>query len=280
MEQTFAETARARAAYGNDKVACATNILPEVQDYYHEKYGVDPEGVITFDSTTRILDLGENVENSAAQYLAIGWVNISRLEFFSVAREVFPVVVERKNYFTGDFYLLARNKGPADTLVVDDTEYDLRLDSLDIYLNAVTSGYPMLWEQNRLLQPGWMGFTNFFRAPLGQVVREPDNYLFFTLQVENPQPDFESTLICEVIRGDSVIYWNGSHFYEFTRSDYGRYRIHLDLKLADLPFDYDQDEIRVYLANYDEAYYYMNYFRTRVTAGNPVLYGLFNKIEY
>lgn len=279
LEQTFANTAAARSVHGQENVACATNISPKVQEYYHGKYGVDPETVITFDSTTSFLEFRETLMRSPAQYLAIGWVNISRLEFFAVAREVFPVMLKKESYYTGDFYLLSRSGMQPDTARIDDTRYNLRLDSLDIYLNSVTSGYPLIFEHNRLLQPGWMSFTNLYGDRLGNCVEGPDRYLFLTMEIENPQPEFESKMICEIIRDQEVVYWTARPFYQFTLSDWGRYRIHLALKLADLDFDLSRDYIKVYLENTDEAYYYINYFNIKVSEGNPMLYSLFQKIR-
>ncbi len=279
LEQTLAETAAARQKYGEENVTLATNISDSIQHYYSDTYRIDPEATVSFDSTTSFIDFHQALENSGTEYLAIGWVNISDLEFYAVAREVYPVLVRKETYYTGDFYLLSRSRNPVDSLPCNDREYDVRLDSLDIYLNSVTRGYPMIFDHNRVIQPGWLSYCTFYSNDLDRVVDEPDNYLFFTIEVENPRGDYESMLIFEVSRGEEVIYWTGRYFYEFTRSDWGRYRIHLAIKLIDLDLNFHDEEFRVYLSNIDEEYYYLNYFRMEVTNGNPMLYSLFGKTK-
>jgi hypothetical protein len=186
-------------------------------------------------------------------------------------------VLDKKTYWTGDFYLLSRAREP-DSLIYDDLVLYQRIDSLKIYMNAVTRGYPMLFDHNRLKMPGWLAYTVFYSGPLDDIVKSRHNYLLLSLEVENPQPPFESELICEISRGGEVIYWSARAFHEFTLSDWGRYRIHLAVKLADLGFNYEDEEIRIYLSNLDEAYYYLNYFKMETLGGNPGLYSLFQKI--
>jgi hypothetical protein len=279
LEQTLAETARARQEYGEENVALATNISDSIQYYYSKQYRIDPKTTIFFDSTSSFIDYRNTLESAGTEYLAIGWVNISDLEFYSVAREVYPYLVSKETYYTGDFYLLSKSRNPGDSIHGNDREYHLRLDSLDIYLNAVTRGYPMIFDHNRVIQPGWLSYCTFYSNDLNKVVDDPDNYLLFTIEVENPRGDYESMLIFEVTRGDEVIYWTGRYFYEYTQSDWGRCRIHLAIKLSDLDFNFRDEEFRVYLSNIDEAYYYLNYFRLEVTRGNPVLYSLFGKTK-
>lgn len=279
LEQTIAEMSEARHAYGTGNVVCATNISSKVQDFYASRYDMDPSAIVTIDTSDRFIAFRKELEASPAGYLAIGWVNIPYLEVLSVAREVFPVMVKKRSYYTGDFYLLAREPRPADTLIPDDVVMDLRIDSLTIYHNAVSRGQPLIFDHGRLRMPGWQGFVTFYEGRLGGVAADRDNYLLVSMEVENPIPDYRSQLILEVTRGDSLLYWVSRSFNEFTDSDWGRYRIHVAVKLADLDLDLGQDVLKVYLANIDEAYYYINYFRITATEGNPVLYGLFEKIQ-
>ena len=74
------------------------------------------------------------------------------------------------------------------------------------------------------------------------------------------------------------MYYSSRSFNEYVDGDWGRYRIHLAIKLPDQNFNYSTDQVRFFLHNIDEAYYYLNYFRLEVARGNPVLYGLFQKI--
>lgn len=277
-EQTLAETIAAMGKYGNEQVACVTNISPKIQDFYAAKYNLDPGRIITFDSAINCIDFRETLRSIPAEYLAISWVNIPDLKVFSVAMEVFPVVVDKKTYYTGEFYLLSKNRNVADTLLYDDRVRTIRIDSLSIYQNALAKGYPMLFDHNRLRMPGWLAYTTFFEGPLKEVADNSCNYLLISIEVENPEPDFESQMIFEVSRNGEIIYWVGREFSQFTKSDYGRYRIHLALKLIDLDFNYSDEHVKVYLSNVDEAYYYLNYFKMETTRGNPILYGLFQKI--
>lgn len=279
LEQTMARTARARGTYGEERVASATNISTKVQDYYAEKYSLETNHMITFDSTTHLNKFREELESLQAEYLAIGWVNISDLEYFAVAREIFPLVVEKENYYTGDFYLLSRNRNGAGHLFIEDRVTAIRVDSLTLYNEGIERGYPMLFDHNRVLMPGWLGYSIFYEKPLREVVRNKYNYLWARIEVENPQPDFESILIVEILRNDEVIYWNSRAFSEYTISDYGRYRIHITMKLNDLDFTYTDEQVKIYLSNLDNQYYYLNYFKLNILEGNPLLYSLFEKIQ-
>ncbi len=279
LEQTMAGMAAARGELGDDKVACATNISPKVQGFYAGRYGLDTADVITIDTNDRFLLLRKELERSPADYLAIGWVNIPSLEVLSVAREVFPVLVRKETYYTGDFYLLARQRQPGDSVFLTDAARDLRLDSLTVYRNAVSRGELMLFDHGRLRMPGWQGFLTLYDGKLSGVASESYNYLLNTMEVENPEPEYESRLILEITRGDSLIYWSARSFDEYADTSWGRFRIHLAVKLADLNPDMGRDELKVYLENIDEAYFYINYFRITAAEGNPILYSLFEKIE-
>jgi hypothetical protein len=189
------------------------------------------------------------------------------------------VLIEKRSFYTGDFYLLARHRHPEDSLIIKDVASDLRIDSLTLYRNAVSRGELMLFDHGRLRMPGWQGFVTFYDGKLSGLAERQRNYLMVTLEVENPIPDYESQLIMEITRNDSLLYWSSRSFDEYLDADWGRYRIHLAAKLADLDLDFDRDKIRVYLANTDEAYYYINYIRFTAMEGNPILYALFEKIE-
>lgn len=279
LEQTMARTAAAKEKYGAEQVACATNISTNIQGYYSSEYGLDTNGIITFDSTSSLQHFRESLDALPAGYLAIGWVNISDLEFFAVARELFPVVVEKQAYYTGDFYLLSRQKNNSDTLLVDDRVNRVRLDSLSLYTNSMALGYTMLFDHDRLRMPGWLGYTIFYEGPLAEVVENKCNYLMASIEVENPWPDYESILILEVRKNGELVYWTSKAFSEYTMSNYGRYRIHLALKLMDLDFTFTDEQLKIYLSNIDKEYYYINYFKLETLAGNPILYSLLEKIE-
>lgn len=278
LQETFAETYQARQKYGNDQVACMTNISQKIQQYYSDRYHVDPGTVIHFDSSTNYIALREQLQNLPGEYLAVGWVNVSNLEAFAVAREVFPVLVDYKYYYTGDYYLLSKTRNPIDTILMDTITQQIRIDSLAIYEYALSKKDTMLFEHNRLLMPGWLGFGTFYEVPVQELIQDPDQYLFVSIQVENPKPPYESLLICEIKDDDEVVYWTGNPLSKFTRSDWGRFRIHVAVKMADLDLNYSGEEIHLYLSNIDEEYYYINYFQIDILEGNPILYSLFQKI--
>lgn len=278
LEQTFAETAKTRELYGFSEVTCMTNISPKVQHFYSKTYDVDPASIITFDSLTDGYELKQKLEDLETDYLILGWVNIRNLEIMAMAREVFPVLLNKRMFKSGDVYLLSRNTTIADSLRLNDQLNSIRIDSLLIYTNAVTSGFPMLFLDHRLMMPGWLGYTRFYEAPLQEFLETNKGYVIITLEVENPKPDFETQLICEINRSDSLLYWSANPFSDFTRSEWGRYNIYLGLKLRDLDLDLSSDRIRIYLSNLDEAYFYINYFKLEVLAGNPYLYTLQEKI--
>jgi hypothetical protein len=278
LEQTFAETDKAREQFGTSEVTCLTNISPKIQHFYSETYDLDPGSIITFDTATKGYELRQRLENLETDYLNLGWVNVRDLEILAIAREVYPILLKKRMFKSGDVFLLSKSDSIPDSLQINDRLKTIRIDSLLLYRNAVTSGYPMLFLNNRLMMPGWLGYTRFYEAPLHEFLEAKEGYVFFSVEVENPKPDFTCQMICEMYRADSLIYWTAKPFSDFTRSEWGRYKVHICLKLRDLDLDLASDRIHLYLANLDEAYFYINHVKVEVLEGNPYLYTMLEKI--
>jgi len=279
FKEVFVETAEARHQLGADNVAAVTNFRQEIVDFYADDFRLDQNSILRFDTLTNRIKFRQQLIAQNTEYLAIGFVNIADLEFFAIAKEVYPYIVEKESYYTGDFYLLS--KSPYQTEngnIPDDVVLKLEQNPKEMLEYMTANDYPMLWENERLRMPGWLGSTLFYQDSLKDIVEGRYNYLFISLEVEGAQPEFESQLICEVMLGDSILHKLDTDFYQFISSSEGSYKIHQGIKLIDKDFQYANETIRIFLWNKDEEYYFLNNFTIEVTKGNPRLYGLIQNI--
>jgi len=281
FNEVMEEISIAKEAYGNQNVTGVTNFRKEIVDFYADNYSLDSDALIRFDTLTTYIDFREELHQSNSEYLAIGFVNIPNLEIFAIAREVFPYLVKKETYYTGDFYLLSKNS--QDSLSSpgsDDLALVVEKGQEEMYEYMTKNDYAMLWENDRLRMPGWLGFTLFYDSKLSSIVPENYNYLLIRLDVESAKPDFESQLICEILQGDSILYKTDMDFSKYINTSQGIYSIHQGIKLIDQEFQYTDETIRIYLWNKDEAYFFINNFRIELTEGNKGIYGLFQKIPH
>ena len=91
----------------------------------------------------------------------------------------------------------------------------------------------------------------------------------------------ETILVAQIESGSKNVFWGGANFNEFIPPDINStewYKIHNSIKLSDLNLLDDDLILKVFVWNKNKADFLIDNFRISLRSGNPIIYGLFEKI--
>jgi hypothetical protein len=162
FRETLAESAKAIQAYGAENVIVVNNFREEINEFYTSELDLDVPEILRFDTLTSFIAFRDDLLTLNKDYLALGFVNIEDLEFLAIARDLYPHVLKKETYYTGDYYLLSRLPDElSERIAGNDVIFELERKNREMFDYMTGRGYAMLWENELLRMPGWLGYTLF-----------------------------------------------------------------------------------------------------------------------
>lgn len=270
----------------NSEKKVATIIFePEkIRDHTIKKFGIDDRQFFYPDTTTSFIEFRDFIQNQEADLVVLGWVNNPVYEYKLIVEEKYPYVLSVKNWFKGQVFLYSRNK--PDNYTSADPALFASINTFDSFTPdwaAVPLYYQLEkgvdYPADRILTLNKeFGFSPEFKAKLHEITTSEANEILISVDTYMPAHIADPAIICEFRAKGKIVSWRAANVKEFIDAPMKRLKAHLVVKLADEHLTDPETEVEVYLWNRNLEYLYIDNFKVEVRAGNPVIYGLFNKI--
>lgn len=218
-----------------------------------------------------------------ASHIAYGSLSSGPVENYQLIREYFPQLIVHNCYFNADFYVFSKDNKAT-------------VHELNEYLFKSVNGYDSLtksWSQgspsNYCDTFGLRGKTSYvfkekdefgtsFTHPLKSMIGSKNDFIDISVNVFSEDTFCNAILVATLEESDGeTIYWSGGQINDFHVKGKWFKAFHT-VKLSDITLRYNEIILKIYLWN-NKSSFFADDFTVKVRKGNPILYGMFEKIE-
>lgn len=246
---------------GKENIIVLLEQPDHIQKYYLKKLKIDSLDFNTVSEFKSFPDFEDFVSEQTSPYFVLGWNNPQKLEYLSIAQKYYPGVLEHRCYFLSDFYLLARENN--NKKVIQEIVYSTKNGEEDIQPRQIAN-----WEE----------YHKLFEGNLDKLMKHRNNLLEIEIDLAADSICGDNMLVCEFRSGDKLLRWQTAIFKDFQRPGENEFTLFKTLKMPDWKSDAENVTINIYLWNKSHRAFNFKNFQLEVVKGNPLLYGLYEKI--
>jgi hypothetical protein len=270
-----------------DKTISTVIFEPEkIREYYVRKYNLADSGYYYPDTTVSFIEFRDYINRQTSDMLIFGSVLSKHMEYKLIAEERYPYMIEKKSWFKGDIYLYSRKKPEdpnyrfADSVIFTSVN---NFDTLTKGWDKVELPYQLTrgvnYPEDMILHfTHEYGFSPDFKAKVNHISKSRTNEVLISLDTYVPLELVNPSIICEFKLHGKRIEWRAGNVIEFTDAPHKTLKAYLALRLADFEIDDPDTEMWIYFWNRNLEHIFIDNFKIEVRKGNPVIYGLFEKI--
>ncbi len=250
-------------------------------DYYKEKHGVNFDYHIFQPKEDNPIKLYEISKGHKCDYLVTGFLPD---EYNVLLREEFPKLIYHSEGYTYSIDCFAKKEMPENEWKENYSfETEIHFDTPDqswyfehaaVRTDSVTKQKYLALDSSREWGPG-------FKANLNTLIKNRNSEILATVKLKPFQDIKEGTLVMELKNGDSSFHWQGSELGNYFIRDHEFQTISLSCRMIDLikpGQDLRNFTLSVYFWNRGKKKFEIYDFSLKVKDGNPLIYGLFEKI--
>lgn len=256
---------------------------PEITDYY---LGQSADKITftnfdSFESTQEFIGYLDSVSNVSNQ-LYFGGLSQSDPETVSLIRDYFSGMIWQKNYYNASTYLFSKDSEDHEyQLVLLDfkNEPDPRWSNIDA--SRIQDSLGEIAGSIYNIDPTNEWSVTFRDYLMNGFNPNKNDFIDITVKGLFAEKPNEALLIATLKNGDKDIFWAASDFSNFLVTDsFPQWaKIHLSIKLSDIKLISNKTELNVFVWNKGFNSFMIDDFCIMRRPGNPIIYGLFEKIE-
>lgn len=260
------------------------NSHPEITDYYLDQN--DDKFTFTkfdsFESTREFIVFLDSVSNISDRFY-FGGLSESDPKTVSLIQDYFPEIIWQKNYFNATTYLFSKDSEhhTCQGALLDFESYpDQRWTSID--KSAIRDSVLGQVADNAYLIDSTNEWSVSFTDKLLKGFKPNKNdFIDITLEGLFTERPNEALIVAILKNGDDNIFWEAADFSDFLVADtFPQWaKVHLSIKLSDIKQISKKTELNVFLWNKGFNSFMIDDFCIMRRPGNPIIYGLFEKIE-
>ncbi len=225
--------------------------------------------------------LMQYLDRCESNYLAFGSISSTLCENYPLILEKYPYLVEHKAYVGGDFYLFSKIKP-----LKEQKEYFYSA------VNSFEPGSPEWGYVNQkqcldsLALHGRKSFVALpeteygptYNMPLRPLICSKNDIVDVSVDLRLPLNFAKAFLVVSVTSNDKLVYWYSTPVTDYITPGL-KGRVFCSFRLSDIEMRHHGLMLRTFLWNPSKSRYIMDDFSVRVRSGNPVIYGIFKKID-
>lgn len=255
----------------------------KISRFYIKKYDLDTN-FTWFDhvNTERKLIAFLDEQSKLSDFLYLGCLSYNSPTTVPIIREYYPSIEVQRNYSGGTSYIFSKSEDKKDYLIeywgFDNKEKKF-WKSIDMNKFIDTIGYSGMTSYLIDNQTTWSpSYTREFDRELNPA---KNDFIDISVKVYLLDSLKEAILSASITRDEEVIHWAGTHFDRFIDpdSDKGKWTtIHYSVMLSDVKLPSGNLKLKVFIWNKGGTAFLIDDFTIHLRKGNPVIYGLVEKI--
>ena len=280
------EADKVRNEFGKKNVTTVLDIPDRIRNYYFDELKINGDEYYSQDSIVDFIQFRKLIKKQRTEYFVLAQTVSSELEYKLIVEEDYPFMIRKKNWYKGSLYVYSKTKPTdsaysfADSIVF---LYLNKFDTLKESWNDVLDPYQLSPEVNYktdkiLRMNNNVEYCAGFHTQLDDIIDRKTNEIIISVDAYMPDNIANPLLVFELKSNDKIILWRASKFSEFIDETQKRLEVHLALRLPEILLKNPDIEISAYIWNQDFELVLIDNFRIEVREGNPIVYGLFNKI--
>ena len=223
-----------------------------------------------------ILFLEQKAEKN--NFLYFGCLANSNPICIPIIQDYFPQLIEQKNYAGGTTYIFSKGENKSDE-VIEFQKFDLEenkfwkgLDQNKIQQDSITKNKFYRFDESE--------WGPAYSRSLSEMYHHKNNFIDLSAKVFLPEQNAEQLFVITIDTKDSSVIWTGTPFNLFIpASDTAKWTtVHHSLKLSDAYLNYEALQFNAYVWNQGKQVFFIDDVVIRLRKGNPIIYGLIEKI--
>jgi len=216
-------------------------------------------------------------------YMAFGCVSQVDPNVLPILLDYYPYLVKKWDFYNGNFYLLTKNKA-------NGSDYPSTFKSVDGYEQPDSH-----WEEasksflnDSIALEGKHSYkidsahewAPAFSGSVDDIVTGKNDFVDISVSIHPMGSMKDVDMVAQFNLDTSIVNWTATPASYFVADTvrHGWITIHHTVKLSDTHFPKGHISLKAYIWNRGKKNFYMDNFRVQSLQGNPVVYGLFEKI--
>ena len=254
----------------------------KITNYYSEKLKIDID-FISYDSFSNEADLITFLEqNSNYTKLYFGCLSSINPLSIPIIQDYYPTIEWQRNYVGGTTFLFSKNSPSNNDTPIEYLGFETGTSNFwsSIDLSKITDSLSFSGEKSYIInnETEW-GPT--FSEDLNDIMLNENNFIDISLKARAIDNMDDVILVATLDADNGTIYWGGTNFNKFilpNQSNNKWITIHHSIKLSDVYLNYGNIRMKVYVWNKGKRNLFIDEFKIKLRTGNPVIYGLNEKI--
>ncbi|HKL02758.1 MAG TPA: glycosyltransferase family 39 protein [Cryomorphaceae bacterium] len=270
----------------NDKNVQTTFLIhsnPLITDYYTKELGMSGNHLISIDSFQNELELTRFLEGESelTDQLYLGTLSSIPPNVIPMIRECFPDIETQKNYVGGTTYVFSKCEG-AENQTIEILTFD-SIQSTNwkplrpLQILSDTKGQ----RSNVYSVPSHHEWGPTFTVPLADVVQNKNNFIDISVDFKSQRSLEGVFIVADIKANGKTVHWAATELSTFDVPEKGlgswRKAYH-SVKLADIRHNRNDLMLRIFIWNKSKRNLFIDNMEISLREGNPVIYGLFEKI--
>ena len=277
FKHLITETDKSIREYGAENCLVIMDSHKKISDYYYEKLDIRFEH-LHYDDFSDRKEFINLLRNSDAKYLSLAVDSETDLALPGVIMHYYPNMITKKDYYGGNYYLFSRVQSSGEPCRFisrngfngEAPGWSTAGDSL-LVDTAGISGKPAY------MMTGAQEWSPTFSYPLRDLVSKKNDLIDVSVSILNSDSLNHSLLVLELRGKSGLVDWTASHFPDYDPGNGEWYTVHHTFR-ATQNLRRKNLYVNVYIWNKDKITFLGNNFRVGSRDGNPVLFGLMEKI--
>lgn len=254
----------------------------KILEYYIPKLQIDTSFINYSESFQDSKALRSYLEKESENHdkLFLGCLSSIPSNVVPLIQDYFSNIEIQNNYFGGTVYLFNKDNYK-DENVISNLDFDSEIS--DNWSNIDTINCISFSESNNICytlesQCEW---GPAFSIPLDDIVKNKNNFIDISISILAKEKFGDLILVGALESNGENIYWGGSKFEKFELSENVNIdwiKLHHSIKLSDINLKSDDIILKIYIWNRGKKNYTIDDFKIKIRKGNPVVYGLSQRI--
>ncbi len=277
-KQSFVDYKKVTEEY--QPVLAVINSHKNIANYYQKKYNTDSNYYFYEDVPNSLKELKKHIELNHKEY---DYLYLARLSAASpllvpIIQEYYPRIEIENHYFLGSTYIFSKDSN------------EQHLISKLSFENELPKGWQVKDINNKILKDTIANthvysyseeFEVSYETPMEALNVCPKDYIDVSVEVTHETPLEEIILCLSLTSGDETTYWGGTNLKDLALEDstIRKTTMHHSFQLTKQIMKNDSLIVKAFLWNKSKSQFMIDDFTISKRKGNPVVYGLIEKIE-
>ncbi|MCX6241695.1 MAG: glycosyltransferase family 39 protein [Bacteroidetes bacterium] len=219
------------------------------------------------------------VDACKAKYFVYGCISNSKWEDYPIIQAKYPNLLTHTRFNEGDFYVFTKDSvpGPGEYYFSSDLDFASNSSGWGNFRPAAIRFSGIDLKSTVLSMDSSLEFSPVFSGSLREICRHKNDIIDLTADVETPVGFSEAYLQSGIYQKETLLSFQSATIQRAKPGEFRR--IYCSYRLADIEWRHHFLNIRGFIWNPKKQDLVIRRMSFRIRQGNPVLYGLYRKIE-